>query len=241
MRQTSHNTAFGTACFTSKPGGNDRIVKRALSQISGRSNARVLDLGCGTGALAIAIARARPDISVNALDISPANAIKVIEDAAAAGVGDQVTAICADYLTTTLSQYDLIVSDSVLQFIEGSNDALAVSLAADLVPDGTIVAAMPIESTWNRFRITLRYLWRLMPAVADRFIFALARKVYPDMPPTALADRISYLRILPVRLFGPAMKVAFIKAGLMVTDIEPWPNESAAKLQHVLIVWKRWR
>ena len=238
MKQTSHNFSFGAASFASIPGGSEGIVRCALSQIAKQANAHVLDLGCGSGAISIAIALARPDVRISALDISPTNTIVVTKAAAAAGVGDQVTAICADYLTTTGGRYDLIVSDSVLQLIEGSDNALAAALAGDLAPDGAVVAAMAIESPLNGFYIALRHLWRLTPSIVDRLMYSIARKVYPKMPPAVLADRIPYLRILPVRLFGPAMKIAFVKAGLNVVEIERWPSESAAKLHHALIVWK---
>lgn len=48
------------------------LVETALDAIAGTPNARVLDLGTGTGAIAISIAHARPDVRVWAVDRSPA-------------------------------------------------------------------------------------------------------------------------------------------------------------------------
>ena len=46
------------------------LVEQALAQIKGMPNARVLDMGTGSGAVAVSIALARPDVTVIATDIS---------------------------------------------------------------------------------------------------------------------------------------------------------------------------
>lgn len=46
------------------------LVEQALAQIKEHPNARVLDMGTGSGAVAISIALARPDVTVVATDVS---------------------------------------------------------------------------------------------------------------------------------------------------------------------------
>jgi trans-aconitate 2-methyltransferase len=239
VRRTVPNSPFAAVSFYAKPEVNSSLIECALPLIADRPNARVLDLGCGSGALAIAVALARRDINVIALDISPANVAKATEAASAAGVGDRVKAICGDYLTIPQQKYDLILSDSVLYILAGGDRSLAARLFGDLTHKGLVVAITPIESTSNRLRVMFRRFWRIMPRAADRIVLALAKMVYPKVPIEVLADRIPYLRVLPVRLYGPAMKAAFERENLEVFHVASWPNESVAKLTHALVVWRQ--
>lgn len=235
----SGSSSFAAVPFAAKPGAAKALIECALPLIADRPNARILDLGCGNGAVAISAASARPDITVTALDISPSNIAATTKAAEAAGVGGRVTAVCGDYLLMPSASYDLIISDSVLQLIGGSDDVLATHLARDLTERGFVVAATPIESFGNRLRVLLRRLWRPMPGSADTIVLALAALLYPQVPKDVLADRIPYLRVLPTRLYGPAMVQVFARHGLDVVRDTPWPSESAAKLTHSLIVWRR--
>src|SRR5262249_50639206 len=47
------------------------LVEQALQWLAGDGSARVLDLGCGSGAVALAIARERPAARVLGADVSP--------------------------------------------------------------------------------------------------------------------------------------------------------------------------
>lgn len=238
---SQRNLAFAAAGFAEKPGSSERLLAHALPLIASRSNAHILDLGCGTGATAIAAVKARSDLRATGIDISRSNVAAFTNAAALAGVSDRVITICGDYLTTSLTQtqYDLIVSDSVLQFIDGTEDALAARLARDLKPGGVLVAATAIQSIGNTIRVMLRRAWRMLPERVDGIPLALAQCLWPHVPKAILADRVMYLRVLPVRLFGPDMRAAFSRHGLDVERVEQWPSESAAKLAHALIIWRR--
>ena len=64
-------------------------------------------------------------------------------------------------------------------------------------------------------------------------------RVYPNFPPDALRERIAYLRITPVRRFGPALVEEFSRHGLDFLSAENLESPSIAKLQHQLLTWRR--
>jgi trans-aconitate 2-methyltransferase len=239
MPASSDGLPFATIRFASRADTADALVTRALSHVSARASPRLLDLGCGTGQVAIQAARSRPDLVTVALDIAPANIAAARASADLAGVGDRVATVCADYLRWAGGSFDVIVSDSVLNLIEGNDQALASQLAHDLAQGGVLIATVPVESVGNTIRIMQRRIWRAAPPAADRLILALARRLYPQFSTEALADRLPYLRLLPVRLFGPELLAHFARYGLNVIAQEPWESPSLAKLDHDLIVWRR--
>jgi hypothetical protein len=126
-----------------------------------------------------------------------------------------------------------------LHFIGGKDEKLASRLASDLRPGGMLVATLPIESVGNSVRIHLRRIWRALPASADQLAFALGRRIYPHFTPEALADRLPYLRAVPVRLVGPYLLEIFAAEGLELVSDLPWYSSSVAKLEHHLFTWRR--
>jgi 2-polyprenyl-3-methyl-5-hydroxy-6-metoxy-1,4-benzoquinol methylase len=214
------------------------MAAHALSQVRDRPQARLLDLGCGTGAAAIELALARIDITVVALDISPANVAAARAAADAAGL-DRIATVCADYGGWTTTPFDAIVSDSVLHTIPVEDTVLAARLARDVTPGGVLLASMPVESRRNALRIMARRLWRATPASADRMALAVAQRLYPRFSREELAERVSYLRFLPFRLLGPRFAAIMTQAGFDLVERAPWDNVSIAKLEHQLFIWRR--
>ena len=92
------------------------VVSAALECITGKADARVLDIGTGSGAIAIAIAVNAPSAQITAVDIS-ADAIAVASrNARRHRVEDRVTfrrADCFDILDggAALETFDVIVSN----------------------------------------------------------------------------------------------------------------------------------
>jgi release factor glutamine methyltransferase len=73
----------------------EQVIETALNCLSS-PNAKILDLGTGSGALAVTMAKEIPDCKVSAIDIDP-NALSIAkENAARHGVADQIEFICAD-------------------------------------------------------------------------------------------------------------------------------------------------
>jgi SAM-dependent methyltransferase len=185
------------------------------------------------------VARLRRDLTAVALDISPANVAATREAADQCGVGGRLVTVCTDYLAWGGESFDLIISDSVLHFIEGADEALASRLSSDLCPGGILVATLPIESTGNSLRILFRRIWRTLPPAADQFASALARRFYWKFSPEVLAERLPYLRGIPVRLAGPRLQDTFDAHGLELISEIPWESPCAVKLEHHLFIWRR--
>jgi release factor glutamine methyltransferase len=92
------------------------VVSAALECVAGKANARVLDIGTGSGAIAIAIAVNAPNARVTAIDISPDAIAVASRNALRHRVDDRVTirrGDCFDDLDglPALGTFDVIVSN----------------------------------------------------------------------------------------------------------------------------------
>jgi trans-aconitate methyltransferase len=239
MASSSQQSVYSTRHFESRGDVAEILSTYALSFVSHMPRPRLLDLGCGSGAVSIAALGKRHDLSAVALDISPANVATARAAADKASVGDRLVAECADYVAWRGGTFDLIVSDTVLQLIDTSNRELVRRLAADLAPSGCLIATMPYECWANTGRILLRRLWRGLPPIADRLAMIVAQRLHPEFSFESLAERLVYLRIEPVRLLNDQLLAEFECHGLQLVDQTPWPSPSIAKLDHKLLVWKK--
>jgi trans-aconitate 2-methyltransferase len=238
MATRPDSSSFEDKVFTSRTDTAEWLVSRAL-ELAPERRLHMLDLGCGTGSVAISAARARSDLEVVALDIAATNVAAARAAADQAGVGSRVKTVCADFVHWRGGPFDVIVSDSVLYVISGDDETIAQRLAEDLAPGGVMVITTPIESIANRIRIALRHLWRMMPPALDQLPFAVARRLYPKFTEQALTDRVAYLRIIPVRLYGRAFAEILRRAGIETMFEEPMKSPSIAKLTHRLVALRR--
>lgn len=107
----------------------------------------ILDLGCGSGVLAIAAAKAI-SIDVIASDIDP-DAVKVTQDNARLnGVGDRITALCADGIPNhpkTEAGYDLIFAN----ILAGPLVGLAPHIAGATQKDGHVILSGLLDTQMN--------------------------------------------------------------------------------------------
>lgn len=74
------------------------LVERALCHLKNIPNAKVLELGTGSGAIALSIAQARPDCSVTAVDISDA-ALKIAQHNAVKNESTHVNFFQSDWFS----------------------------------------------------------------------------------------------------------------------------------------------
>jgi ribosomal protein L11 methylase PrmA len=235
----SGNSIYSKLHFESRGDVAETLSTYALSFISTIPQPRLLDLGCGSGAVSIAALSKRHDLSAVAIDISPLNIASTRAAAEKANVGNRLVAECADYVAWRGGTFDLIISDGVLQLIDTSTTELVRRLATDLVTGGYLIAAIPFESWPNSMRILLRRAWRHLPPVADRLARVVARHLHPEFSSEFLAERLSYLRITPVRLLNDQLLTEFESSGVQLVEQAPWASPSAAKLDHKLVVWRK--
>jgi len=239
MALASRDSIYSKLHFESRGDVAEILSTYALSLISGISQPRLLDLGCGSGAVSIAALRKRHDLRAVAIDISPLNIASSLAAADKANVGNRFVAECADYVAWRGGTFELIISDGVLQLIDTRTTELVRRLAMDLVTGGHLIATIPFECWANSVRILLRRMWGGLPPAADRLAMIVARRLHPEFSSEFLADRLSYLRITPVRLLNDQLLAEFSRQGLQLIEQDHWPSPSAAKLDHKLLVWQK--
>ncbi len=223
------------ASFTDRKDTIDRFVAVVEVEITRRPVNRVLDLGCGTGAVSLAVADKFPKTEIVGIDISPVNVTEAISRLVETGFGDRVSFEAADFLNWDGGQFDLIVSDSVLHLISCDDNFLASKIGTHLSPGGRLLATMPVSGARNGLLIAARSVWWATPRQFDELAMSLARRMHPDEDVEVLRDRIGYLRILPERQYGKRFLAAMANAGLNPAGVEDWLSPSVLKLQHGLI------
>jgi trans-aconitate methyltransferase len=239
MASDARDSVYSKLHFSSRDDAASGLAEYALAFVADRLQPSLLDLGCGSGSMSIRALTGRDDLSAVALDISAPNIASTRSAADRANVSDRLVAECADYMLWRGGPFDLIVSDGVLQLIEAGDADLARRLATDLKPNGYLIATMPFECWANSTRILLRRMWRSLPSATDRLAMAIAVRLHPEFSREFLAERLSYLRITPIRLLNDELVDEFDRQGLQLLEQAPWPSPSAAKLDHKLLVWQK--
>jgi trans-aconitate methyltransferase len=169
----------------------------------------VLDVGCGTGALALQLASALPRASVTGVDISSANVAAA--DAARrrmdTAVASRVQFECGDYLEMAVPAADVIATDTVLHFIAG-RDVLWRKLAADLRAGGVLICCMASDGAHNRALGAMRRVLRAVRSrPVDALLLAVARRAYGrQMNDALLRERIAYMYIPPEQFMSASVR-----------------------------------
>jgi SAM-dependent methyltransferase len=182
---------------------------------------RVLDIGCGDGALLLYLAGAFPGASLVGVDLSASGLVR-----------DRLTLIRGDYLTTDAGRFDLVVASSSLQGIEAATDALAGKLARDVAPGGRFMHVTPYRSPYNHALNALRRGLRPMRGtVTDRMILTMARVLHPDQPRAKLMERVEYMYLI-LRHYECTLRAALERRGFVLEHTEQAPHTSPGQPQH---------
>ncbi len=90
----------------------EHLVEAALEHISPEVNARIIDVGTGSGAIAISLAHVRPQSYVTAVDLSPAALEVARRNAQRHGVLDRVAFLQSNLLAAIEdADFDMVVSN----------------------------------------------------------------------------------------------------------------------------------
>jgi 16S rRNA (guanine1207-N2)-methyltransferase len=99
---------------------------------------RILDLGCGYGAIGLAIARAVPAATVTGLDVNERAVLLANENAAALGISERFSAVTPDAVPAEAA-YDELWSNPPIRIGKAALRGLLLTWFARLVPGGRAV------------------------------------------------------------------------------------------------------
>jgi ubiquinone/menaquinone biosynthesis C-methylase UbiE len=119
--------------------GGDALRRRLLEQATLRDGARVLDIGCGTGALTLQIKRARPDTHVAGLDPDPNALARARVKAQRAHLEIDFIEGFASALPYADASFDAVFSALMLHHLSHSGRQAALAEARRVLsPGGTL-------------------------------------------------------------------------------------------------------
>ena len=115
------------------------------------ANARVLELGCGTGMNLLAMAQLFPDAKFIGVDLSKAQ-IEIAENAKKASVLENAQFLCADIneLSNDLGSFDYIIAHGVYSWIpDATKEALLRVSKEHLAPNGIVYVSYNCLPGWK--------------------------------------------------------------------------------------------
>lgn len=218
-----------------------RMAEMVLEQVPDRRAAiRVLDLGCGTGALLFRLAAALPHATCVGIDISPANIAAAEAARRQRSDAAQLSFQTVDYLTWTTEPFDLIAIDGVLHLIPCDTGALVAKLARDVKPGGVIVNVMPHTCAYNEaFTILRKILRATRTPITDAAILRVGRALHGEMSDDLLRERIHYMYLPPQRLMSGGLEREMARRGLRLVDRRAMRSSSLAQLKHQLTILRK--
>ncbi|MEO0930930.1 MAG: magnesium protoporphyrin IX methyltransferase [Pseudomonadota bacterium] len=132
--------------------GRDRMRDLMLAQLPGDlSGARILDAGCGTGAMAVELAQRGADVV--AVDISPA-LVEIAEERMPENLSGRISWVAGDMLEATEGAFDHALAMDSLIYYSAPDIATLLARAAERV-SGQFVFTLPPRTP------ALMAMWRV--------------------------------------------------------------------------------
>ena len=219
------------------PGGYFEPLVREIRQHSGLAGKRILELGCGTGALLSELDKHQPGM-LTGVDVSQT----AIDQARALLPAHIVLQCCnIEQPPGDLGSQDLVVSHSVLQYVPDL-PALLSAVFNVLRPGGLFVGTLEHKSRldalnlvqWLGFMITPRFVRRRYHWIVKPMLRFMNR----DIPSRDILEGKSrYLGIPAVNcLSAQEVREKFEAAGFRVVDVRTAPRLDQNSVPHHLVI-----
>src|ERR1043165_789503 len=193
----------------------------------------VLDVGCVDGGKAFRLAARWPQADITGVDISELSIAAAEQHRQASQDAQRIRFAAGGYSALSLGRYDLILADSVLQFIPGSTEHLFAKLTSELRPKGWLVFSMPYTCLFNRLLTTARRtISMLRTRMFDSLFLSVAKRLYGQrFSSEFLRERLCYMYLLPARMLPPSLdNLCFLRQHLAVHAILPYAHASIGQL-----------
>ncbi|MBA3470429.1 MAG: class I SAM-dependent methyltransferase [Herpetosiphonaceae bacterium] len=189
-----------------------------------RSDARMLDIGCGQGQAALALAEVYPQSEMIGIDLSPEQ-IERAQQAAAARDVRNVQFLVADWPNFALppSGVDVILATQVIQFMPDEH-AFAEYLAQGLAKDGHLILRsvfLPDEEPGRSFvqQVMLQFIAQSVRFYSERDLTELLREV--GLGRFRIDKEEMWLDDLPAQRTA-ILNHELAASNLSLDDVQPW-------------------
>lgn len=222
--------------FTADPAHVIWFGSRILKAVSSNLPHRVLDIGCGDGAVLLLLAEALPAALLVGVDISSGNIGLAATAIDQSPHRHRIRLVHGDYVTLDAGRFDLVVSSSALQAIGVSAEQLAASIARDVAPSGRLVHVTPYRCGYNSVLNAVRAILRAMRGrPTDRMILMVARLLHRGRSRAYLEQRVNYMYLV-IRNYEDELRAALERRGFTLDHIEDAPHTSIGQPKHRLAV-----
>ena len=201
-----------------------------------------MEVGCADGGKAVRLAECWPQARFTGVDVSEPSIRQAEQRRLASSARERLRFLCGDYLALSPGRFDLILADSVLQWLPGSTDRLFGKLADELNPGGLLLFSIPYSCLYNTMLTAVRRTFRLVRSKPlDWLLLALAGGAHGQAhSPEFLQERLNYLYFLPQRMAsGSLEKTLLARHRLAVKAAAPYVHASPGQYKHRVWCFRR--
>ncbi len=231
---------YGSERFQSHEKRLEAFYSWVVGVLDRRPPGRILDIGCGMGALTAKLAQRYPGAKVVGLDLSARSIETARKWHAETG---NLEFIAADLLCCPIdAPFDAVVGDSVLHLIEAEDRALLQKLDESLSDGGALLVSMPYGCRINDFLNGIRrVLAALRNPLLDGLIFRMLLLLYGrKLDREMIRERVPYAYWLPFRSHGKDWRNRVeAEAGWHLIAANPCETGFFLKPRHAHVHWKK--